>query len=338
MTTPASPTQPLAGPLRIVFADPNLLPHKDQVQASLPENAEAIWHPRFDEAAVLPTLPGAHVFVGSKFTPAMGAAATELRLIHVGGAGYDGIDPAAVPRGIPVCNTFHHEDSIAEYIVTASVMVRRQLLLQDRALRLGHWASCVYEPERGQPSTLQNATVGIVGYGHIGARTAKLFKAFGASAAAVTRRPIDAAEHGLQWTGRTDALPRLLAESDIVVLCLPLTPQTRHAIGAAQLAAMKPSAILVNVSRGPLVDPDALYAALTERRIAGAVLDVWYTYPAGGSQAQPASQPFSALDNVLLSPHVSGVTRQTFQGRANDVTSNIGRLATGAPLINVLAI
>jgi phosphoglycerate dehydrogenase-like enzyme len=324
--------------LRVVVADANLVPHKGLFETNLPEGTVVSWHDKFEEAAVAADLAGAHVFVGPNFTPAMGEAADALRLVHVAGAGYDGINPDALPPGVLCANTFHHEQSIAEYVAAATIVVRRQLHFQDRELRIGHWASSVYEPQRGQPSTLENATIGIVGYGHIGSRTWQLMRAFGASGVAVTRRPVDASREGLTWVGGSDALNRLLAESDVVVLCLPLLPQTRHLIGGEQLRAMKDGAVLVNVSRGPLVDQEALYNALREKRIGGAVLDVWYDYPKPGARAEPAQYPFAELENVFMTPHISGVTRQTFEGRVRDVTANIGRLRASEVLRNLVTL
>src|SRR5665811_1742761 len=124
--------------------------------------------------------------------------------------------------------------------------------------------------------------------------------------------------------GGIEELEHLLRESDVVVLSLPLGPSTRGMIAAGELAMMKPDAILVNVSRGQLIDEAALYAAFAANAIGGAVLDVWYQYPATGAQCTPASYPFSELSNVLMTPHISGVTRQTFEGRVADIVANIG--------------
>jgi phosphoglycerate dehydrogenase-like enzyme len=96
--------------------------------------------------------------------------------------------------------------------------------------------------------------------------------------------------------------------------------------------------VLVNVGRGPLVDQEALYAALHGGTIAGAAIDVWYSYPATGSVAAPADLPFHELPTLLMTPHSSGVTRQTFAARAADITANITRLAAGQPLHNVVAV
>jgi phosphoglycerate dehydrogenase-like enzyme len=320
--------------LRVVVAEPNLAPHRDRFAAALPVDTEVCWHERFDESALLPDLRTAHVYVGARFTPALGEVAENLALVHVTGAGYDGIDQAALPSGVVVANTFHHEASIAEYVVAATVLLRRGLLEQDRALRQGHWASSVYE-DRPQPAALAGATVGIVGFGHIGAQVWRAMQAFGVRGIAVSRHT-PSLDSGLAWSGTLDDLDQLLAESDVVVLCLPLVPQTRGLIGADQLARMRADAVLVNVSRGPLVDEDALFTALHERSIGGAVLDVWYSYPTAGSTQAPSTRPFGDLANVLLTPHISGVTRQTFEQRVDDITANIRRLAEGQPLQNVV--
>jgi phosphoglycerate dehydrogenase-like enzyme len=329
--TPRSAKTP---PLRIVVAEPNLLPHRARFEAGLPAGAQVQWHPWFDETTVATDLPGAQVYVGSRFTGALGGVADDLALVHVAGAGYDGIDQAAVPADAVVANTFHHEASIAEYVMATTVMLRRGLVEQDRALRADEWASSVYQ-DLPQPVGLAGATVGIIGFGHIGAEVWRVMQAVGVRGIAVSRRK-PSLNSGLEWSGSLDDLDRLLGESDVVVLCLPLVPETRGLIGTAALDRMRSDATLVNVSRGPLVDEDALFTALQERRIGGAVLDVWYSYPTSGSTRAPSTQPFGELSNVLLTPHISGVTRQTFEGRVDDITANIRRLVDGAPIRNVV--
>ena len=117
----------------------------------------------------------------------------------------------------------------------------------------------------------------------------------------------------------------------MVVVSAPLTPETTGLIGAAELARMRPTAVLVNVGRGPVVDEKALYTALVDRAIDGAVIDVWYDYPSSGNVGAPSALPFHELANMLMTPHSSGLTRQTFDGRTADVAANINRLAAGQP-------
>jgi phosphoglycerate dehydrogenase-like enzyme len=262
-----------------------------------------------------------------------------LRLVQVAGAGTDKIDVDALPPGTQVANTFHHEDSIAEYVVAATVLLRRGLLRQDAALRRGEWASPAHNRAEPWVSGLAGATVGFVGFGHIGARTWELFKAFRAHGVSVTRSGnVDAAAKGLDWAGAVDDIGKLLEIVDVVVVCAPLTPETTGLIGASEFARMDRSAVLVNVGRGPLVDEQALYTALVNKTIGGAVIDVWYDYPASGNIGAPSALPFHELDNILMTPHSSGLTRQTFDGRTADVVANINRLAAGEPLQSVVAV
>jgi phosphoglycerate dehydrogenase-like enzyme len=328
--------QALPASIKIIVGDSNLTPLRDEFEQGLPAGATVSWHSRFDEDALVADLGDADVYVGARFTSAMGAAAARLRLVHVAGAGFDGIDADALPAGAVCANTFHHEASIAEYVAAMTVVLRRRLMDQDRELRAGHWASSVYEPERKQMRALHGATVGIVGFGHIGARVWQVLRAFGARGLTVSRSPVDTGEHGLDWAGGIDDLEHLLRGSDVVVLSLPLGPSTRAMIAARELAMMKPDAIVVNVSRGLLIDEAALYTALAANAIGGAVLDVWYQYPSTGAQGTPASYPFDELSNVLMTPHISGVTRQTFEGRVADIVANIGHLALSEPIANVV--
>lgn len=322
--------------MKVVIFEPNLAPHRAELDAGLPPGVVAVWP---DAASVEAELIDADVLVSSRCTAAMAAAAKGLRLVQSVGAGTDGIDVTALPKGTAVANTFHHEDSMAEYAVAATIMLRRGFLRQDAALRDGRWESPVFDPGAPWTAALTGATVGFVGFGHIGSRTWERFRGFGTRGVAVTRRgDVDAGTHGLDWTGPIDDLDALLAASDVVVLSVPLTPATTGLIGAAELASMGSAAVLVNVGRGPLVDEQALFAALRTGTIAAAAIDVWYRYPSGGSVAAPSDLPFHELDNVLMTPHSSGLTQATFAARAKDVITNIRRSATGEPLINVVTV
>ncbi len=107
-------------------------------------------------------------------------------------------------------------------------------------------------------------------------------------------------------------------------------------IGRSEIDAMKPTAYLINVARAGLIDEHSLYHALEQRRIAGAALDVWWNYPEGGTSAPPSRNPFHTLDNVIMTPHTSGVTDATFRARLRDVAANISALVAGEPLRHVV--
>jgi phosphoglycerate dehydrogenase-like enzyme len=323
--------------MKIVIADPNLVLHRPAFERGLASGTIISWHRSWDDPGVLSALRDADVFVGPRLTKAMGAAANRLRLIHTAGAGFDGIEPDALHTGTVCANTFHHEGSIAEYVATALVALRRDLILQDKALREGNWRSSVYCPRLRQPKTLRGSVVTFLGFGHIGAASWKLLQSFGAEGIAVTRTgSVDAEAHGLRWAGPNDDLPRALTESDVLVVSTPLTPETGGIVGAAELEALGPEGLLVNVARGPVVQEEALYAALKHHGIAGAAIDVWYRYPAADGLGKPSTLPFASLDNVIMTPHSSAVTEETFRGRSQEIIENINRLAAGRPVRNVV--
>lgn len=318
--------------MKVVVADANLVPHRSRLEEALPAGCDVCWFPA---GAPSEELRDADVYVGSRFDPEMAAAAEKLRLIHVAGAGTDKVDFDAVPSEVLVANTFHHERSIAEYIVSAAVMLRRDFLAQDRELRRGRWATSVYDPVLAQLPALGGARIGFVGFGHIGQRAWNLFRVFECTGAAVTgsgRVP----DCGLTWAASTGDLDRLMRDSDVVVVSAPLTERTAGMIGAEQLQLLGSDGVLINVGRGPLVQEQALYDALAGNVIRAAAIDVWYRYPSGEGYSAPSALPFGELPNILMTPHSSGVTRDTFAGRADDIAANIGRLSRGEELRNVV--
>lgn len=323
--------------MKILVADANLLPHRERFEAAMPPGADVVWRPGQHHEALLTELRDADVYVGSRFTADMADAAEKVRLVHVAGAGTDRVEFAALRDGVMVANTFHHERSIAEYVLSAAILLRRNFLYQDRALRAGVWATSVYDRDIGQSSTLNDARIGFVGFGHIGRRSWELLRPLGSSGVAVTGSGrVDAAAHGLSWVGDTSALGALLEESDVVVVSAPLNQATEGMIGADQLRALGPDGVLINVGRGPLVDERALYDVLRGGLIRAAAIDVWYHYPVQGGRGAPSLLPFGELTNVLMTPHSSGVTSDTFIGRSDDIAANVGRLARGESLHNLV--
>ena len=304
----------------------------------MPAGTSTVWVDAADERALLEELRDADVLVGPRFTAAMGAVASLVRLVNVAGAGYDGIDLTALPAGAVCANTFHHEESIAEYVAASLVVLRRGLLRQDAALRQGIWSSSVYDPAIAQARTLAGAVVTFLGFGHIGTAAWRLLRAFGAEGIAITRRgDVDAQALTLRRSADATGLHAALDESDVLVVSVPLRPDTTGIIARRELALLGPSGLLVNVARGPVVDEADLFASLRDGTIGGAALDVWYRYPVAGAHAEPAAEPFGLLDNVLLTPHSSGVTANTFRARALEIAENIVRLHEGRPLNNVVS-
>jgi phosphoglycerate dehydrogenase-like enzyme len=128
-----------------------------------------------------------------------------------------------------------------------------------------------------------------------------------------------------------------MGSADAIVVSLPLTVQTTGLVGQAQLAAMRPDALILNVGRGPVIDEQALFDALASRRIGGAVIDTWYTYPTPAqAECAPSRLDFASLPNLVMTPHMSGWTAGTVARRQATMADNIARLAGGRELINVV--
>lgn len=260
-------------------------------------------------------------------------ATPALRLIHVPAAGLDSLDLAAVPRGCRVCNAFEHEIGISEYVLAAMLHVIVDLAGRSVRFKAGSWAESPRLAGAFRPE-LAGKTVGCIGYGHIGRAIGRRARAFGMHVMAITRSG-EAGDPPPDWLGRPDQLPALLEAADFVVVACPLSDATRGLIGRAELDHMKPGAVLINVARGPIADEDALFEALRDGTIGGAVLDTWYRYPEPGDPAvRPSRHPFQELDNVVMTPHCSGWTQGLMARRFRVIIDNIERLQDGRPLIN----
>ena len=281
-------------------------------------------------ACVANQMPAARVDV---LVPAMSRLDAQLmdaaqpRLIQQFGAGLEGVDlDAAKQRGIPVANvpaaSTGNAASVAELAVLHLLALSRRLDESREALRDG---------QLGEPigRSLAGRTATVVGLGAIGREVSVRLRAFGTLLIGVGRRPY--CEVDPDVVALIDAyypvveLTEALARSDLLIVCTPLTPQTRGLIGAAELATLRPGGLLINVGRGPLVDHHALLAALRDRQLAGAGLDVFWHEPV--DPADPLLQ-----ENVLATPHVGGVTVQAYRATAQKFAANVERLRRGDQL------
>jgi phosphoglycerate dehydrogenase-like enzyme len=287
---------------------------------------------RLDEFAA--DLESAEVLTGWPLTMDVVRRAPNVRLVQAFGAGVDGLRFEELDSAVRVANTFHHEAAIAEHVMMAMLLLSRRPLDDDARLRQGNWERSVIWGEPPVLRELRGQSVLLIGIGHIARELAVRARAFAMRVMGASRSgtKIPAAEH-IPWDRWQDAL----GEADFVVPTCPLTPDTEGLIGAAQLERMKPSAFLINITRGRVVEEEPLYEALRTGRIAGAALDVWYQYPSAKDETRlPSRFPFHELPNVFMTPHNCGWTDRTLAGRIVDVAENINRLAEGRPLINLL--
>ncbi|MBL6614136.1 MAG: phosphoglycerate dehydrogenase [Reyranella sp.] len=319
--------------MKVVFAGFFAVRLMERVQAHLAMSCEVIAVD--DEARVPATLGDADVLVSMGYTTAMAEAGRRLRLVQVPGAGLDRIERALLPPGAHLANAYGHEAGIAEYIMGAMLELTRGLRRLDASLRQGRWDSqwAVGVPMPPPHPELAGKTLGILGFGHIGEALARRARAFDMEVCAIRRQPQADAPEGVSFIAGPERLDEVLRSSDYLAITLSLSPATRNLLDQRRLALMKPTAFLVNVARAEIVDEAALYRALADHKLAGAALDVWYRYPTIPGPVLPAAQPFHELDNVIMTPHVSGWTEGMIEARAALIAGNIERAARGeAPL------
>jgi phosphoglycerate dehydrogenase-like enzyme len=269
--------------------------------------------------------------------PASTPRAPKLRFLQLPGTGADLVALEVLPRSCIVSNVYDHEIAIAEYVMLGMLESCIRLGRLDARFRVdgGRWEDSLHylPPPRRE---LHGTTVGILGYGHIGKEVARRAKAFGQRVIAATRTP---RPDGLaDEINPMSALDRVVAESDYLVMALPQDATTLGLLDARRLGLMKPTAVIINIGRAPTVGEQALYEALRDKRIGGAVLDVWYQYPKQGAApvGAPSRFPFLELDNVLASPHCSGWSEEHLVRRWRFIAKQLDRVARGEAVENVI--
>lgn len=280
--------------------------------------------PADDDAYAALIAPAHAIILGWDLPAAVMRAAPDLEVIAftgIGAANFVDLDEAR-RRGITVTNTPGYADeTVAEHAIGLMLAVARRIARLDRDTRAGGWNKGL------KAFDLKGKTLGLVGLGGIGARTAELARAFGMDVIAWTRAPdpARAERHGVRFTD----LDALLAESDVISLHLALTPETAGLIDAGRLRRTKPGAVLVNTARGELVDEDALADLLEKSHLAGAGLDVF------GEEPLPADHPFRQLENVVVTPHTGFNTPEATEAIIDIAIASLEAYYRGEP-INVV--
>lgn len=319
--------------MRIVIAvhDPPIwsLPSRevDRIQATLV--GDEVVEVR-DTAGRLREFPSAEVLVTARISDAEFAAARRVRWIHTTATGVDTLlTPAVVRSEVVITNSRGvHAEQIAEHAIALTLALRRGLHIARARQIERRWAQVELEPR--EIPALSRTHMLVVGLGAIGARIAALAWALGMRVIGVRKRADAPVPAGVAEVLRPEALHDGLAEADIVVLALPGTDDTRALIGAAEIEAMRTSALLINVARGHLVDETALVEALARGRIAGAGLDAFAVEPL------PDDSPLWRLPNVLITPHTASFDGDYWAPAVDLFLDNCERFRRGEPLFNIV--
>jgi len=277
------------------------------------------------------------ILVGGRPSAGVLDGATALRVLLIP---YAGLPPETrellLQRPhVAVHNLHHNAAAAAELAMALFLAAAKRVVPADRGLRHGDW-TLRYEDTR--ELLLDGKTAVILGLGAVGARIARSCDGLGMRVLGVRRHPDRVEADTPRWeTSSPERLPELLPSASALFVTVPLTPATRGLIGAEQLALLPADAVLVNVARGPIVDEEALYHALSEGAIGAAALDVWYRYPAdeaARTATYPSRFPLHDLDNVVLSPHRGGAFRhpELERARMEHLARSLNAAAAGEPI------
>ncbi len=269
--------------------------------------------------------------------------AKSLKYMQIPFTGYDWLDPSVLPAGCTVCNVYGHESAMAEFVFAAMLEWEIGLREIEARFRSGSWLDRGTSFRGRVHGELRDKTVGLIGYGAISREIARRSAAFDMTTIAVSRSQRDL-EPPLSWYGTMEDLNLLLERSDYVILGCELNEATRNLIDAEQLRRMKSEAVLVNVARGHVVHEESLYLALQDRKIGGAILDVWYQYPSGDDPEPdeggppPSAYDFDQLDNVIMTPHCAARSGGAERRKWEAIADNLNRYCAGAPLNYVVLV
>lgn len=299
-----------------------LAPASLSVSYHAPDDAEVPELMRKAQALVIPA-------VGPKLAPSL-FEGISLKLVQVTGAGLDRLDKAALTKaGIPVANVPGGSNSaLAEYTVTTASMLLRRFAWADAEIKRGNYAAFRAKLMAANLAGIEGLLVGVIGLGVIGMAVAQAFAKAGCRVCYYDPAPAD--PQAAQTMGaKAMALDELLRSADVVTLHVPLLPATTGLIGAGQLASMKKDAVLIQASRGGIVDEQALADCLRAGHLGGAAVDVYSTEPPA------ADNPLLKLDGeaahrLLLTPHIAGVTRQSAAFLFRSSWQNVERVLKGA--------
>jgi len=273
----------------------------------------------FTEDHLASLASSADVLLGMKVTEKVLHNSSHLQLVQTPGAGVDTLSLSPLKkRGVLVCNSHSNSHYVAEYAVTLFLALTKKMAVQT---------------QEQLPETLKEKVVGILGYGKIGKKLSEFLGPFGCSLMVFRRQEMGKKDSGIYFTHN---LKEVLSQADYIVVTLPLTRDTIGLIGNTEFALMKKSVCIINVGRGSVIDQEALYAALNEKRIRAAAIDVWYDdfLKDANTVIYSTKYPFEKLDNIILSPYKASLAEGA--PHLDDVIKNLRLFATTGKVINAV--
>lgn len=314
---------------RVVYLEPIPPDVETIIRSRVPEGFDLVFRRESQPVSDAISTADFVLVATTRITADVLAGADRLRLIQHQGVGYDNIDLAAArARDVPVAICPAGTSiGVAEHVFLLLLALYKRLLAADTSLRHGEWLQWALRPASYE---IAGKTIGLIGLGRIGREVATRARAFAADVVyfdTIRLDPETERDLGVAFV----ALDELLATADVISLHVPSTPATRHLIDAAALAKMKPTAVLINTARGPLVDEPALVVALRANRILGAGLDVFEKEP------PPTDHPLFALPNVVVTPHIAAGTVDALRAKMDACFANMRRVAAGEEPIDRIA-
>jgi len=276
------------------------------------------------------------ILVSGRPTPELLASLVDLKVVIIP---FAGLIPASresllTRPELKVYNLHHNAAATAEKAIELLMAVAKLTVVNDRSMRSGLWSPRFDTSDALQ---LDGRSVLVLGYGEIGKRVAKVCSALGMKVSAVKRRTGQLVDSEVKVFEQS-AFSRLISESEVLMVCAPLTPETEGLVNRAALESMPKEGIVVNIGRGPIIEEEALYDCLRSGHLHGAGLDVWWQYPNSNSDTAPSKFPFQELYNVVMSPHNGGTVVGTESSRMaalSELVRGIHNSDSGLRPINV---
>jgi len=312
------------------------------IKERLHPGCELLMPDSYAESDLIKLAAQADIFLGPVISKALCKAAPKLQFIQVPWTGVDNLDFSLIAElGIKVCNSHSNAYAVAEHAIALMLDVAKKIAYHDAELRKGNWNRP--KPDSSNEITpfskrISNSNIGIIGYGHIGKTIHKFLSGFGCAFFV-----IDASVKTNYSNDDTHFFPisetlELLKQLDVLFICVPLTASTRKLVSPNFLNRMNKTAILINTSRGEVIDENALFTSLNTHQLAGAGIDTWYNYPKNQNEPTYPSvnNPFHELKNIVLSPHRSAMIDGELP-HLDDAIININRAAKGLEPLNAIS-